>query len=173
MRSKGLGGLEEHVRSTRSGPIHFHGKRDTYNLRSANLFLWDNAGINIDGGATCNYGKMVDWWRGMIALRKSRIGQVLRRGGKPPKGYYQWIIPEDEERALGYIVDGKLLVLLNTSENEYHFDFEHPAGDWQLIATNEQVEIESGVDVDQAWLSGSRSRIIVPQYGIYIWTLRS
>ena len=85
MRSKGAAPLQETVKYTASGPLAFHGKRDTYNLRTANLFVWENVGKTPDDPGSANdYRGMVAYWKGLIPLRRSDVGKVFRIGQAPP-----------------------------------------------------------------------------------------
>ncbi len=168
MRSKGLAGDEDHVRRTRTGPIFFHGKRDTYNLRAANRFIWDNLGTNQDSGAPCNYQAMLEWWQAMLAFRNSEFGRVFRIGDRPANGYFQWILPKDH-CLLGYIVDKKILVLMNTSGHDGKFEVHHPEGRWRLIATNQQVDHVNGVNGPYSELHGRHSHIDLLPQSLRIW----
>ena len=72
-------------------------------------------------------------------------GYRLRVGEQPPADYYEWIEPEDPD-LLGYVIDGKLLVLANAGEQDAVFeDVELPQGDWQLIGNGVQFDHEQGV----------------------------
>ncbi len=45
MRSKGVATLQEVAKETKSNiKVYLHGKRDTYNMRAANQFVWENVG---------------------------------------------------------------------------------------------------------------------------------
>ncbi len=148
MRSKGVAPLQEIIKYTETGPIYIHGKRDTYNLARANAFIWDLKGFdkNRAAGVHCNYKNMYDFWRGLIALRKSDYGAVFRIAEKPDNNYYRWILPENE-KLLGYIVDEKIMVLINTDKQAGRFEnVELPAGNWRLIADTERVEWPEGIN---------------------------
>ena len=79
MRSKGLAPLKETVKYLQGNPLYFHGKRDTYNLASANAFVWKQKGLNKDESENihCNYREMFEFWKGLIALRKSDLRQSI------------------------------------------------------------------------------------------------
>ena len=51
----------------------------------------------------------------MNEFRLSEYGKVFRIAEQPNDDYYQFIAPE-QESVLGYIVDGKVLVLLIASD---------------------------------------------------------
>ncbi|NNF32963.1 MAG: hypothetical protein HKN68_02580, partial [Saprospiraceae bacterium] len=62
--------------------------------------------------------------------------------------YYQWITP-DNLSMLGYIVDEKILVLINASENgEIFSKIKIPDGKWALIGSNEFIDHTLEYDPD-------------------------
>lgn len=118
-----------------------HGKRDTYNMRKANHFLWETVGAEPTGMNKNDYKNMYAFWKGMNEFRMSEYGKVFRQSKAVPEGYFQWILP-DQESMLGYIVDEKVFVLLNAGDTENEFnDVSLPEGKWKLIATNREVNI--------------------------------
>ncbi|MDX2284004.1 MAG: alpha-amylase family glycosyl hydrolase [Bacteroidia bacterium] len=138
MRSKGLAELKETVKYTKSGtPVYLHGKRDTYNMRAANRFVWENKGRTPkDKGIRCNYRDMYAFWRGLNRFRMSSYGQVFRVAEAVPAGYYRWVDTVNPYQ-LGYIVADKVFVLINTGSLAH--DWEHvvlPAGTWRLVGGN-------------------------------------
>ena len=169
MRSKGAAPLEEIIKETASGPLEYHGKRDTYNLRVANQFVWENVG-KTSAEAPNDYANMLAYWKGLIALRNSEAGQVFRVGTAPPEGYYAWFLPDDRH-LLGYLVGNRVLVLLNTSEIDQTFDdVALPAGQWQLVADGNRVDPANGVAGDDASLTGGTAHtLLVPAVSMKIW----
>jgi pullulanase/glycogen debranching enzyme len=169
MRSKGLAPLMEVVKQTaRSGPMHYHGKRDTYNLRNCNLFLWENIGkTKSDKGSHCDYKGMLAFWKGLIELRNSEIGKVFRTEEKLPKHYYQFF-EEENQGLLGYLVDGKVLVLLNVSEKPDAFiHVPVPAGKWKLVGNSRAVSKE-GVR-GQGLTGGKQQDLKIGAKDLMIW----
>ena len=156
MRSKGVAELRETVRTTQGGlEIHFHGKRDTYNMRRANQFIWENAGKRkTDPGSYANYGEMYRFWRGLNRFRLSEAGQVFRQANYQPDGYYRWVDTVNPYQ-LGYVVDEKVFVLINTGGLPH--DWEQvwlPAGTWRLIGNNDGLDHVKGVkDANRALMS--------------------
>jgi len=146
MRSKASAPLEEVVKETEKGyKVYMHGKRDTYNMRNANRFLWEQVGAEPDGKNKNDYKNMYAFWKGMNEFRLSRYGEVFRQNKAVLEGYYQWILPDDESM-LGYIVDKKVFVLLNAGNTENEFTgIQLPEGKWKLIANNKEVNIKNGV----------------------------
>jgi pullulanase/glycogen debranching enzyme len=146
MRSKASAPLMEVVKETNAGfKIYMHGKRDTYNHRAANRFLWENVGAVPKGKNKNDYQNMHAFWKGMNAFRLSDYGKVFRVSKSVPEDYYLWITP-DEESMLGYVVDEKIFVLLNAgSENAKFTNIKLPDGNWKLIANNQQVDHVNGV----------------------------
>lgn len=146
MRSKGAAVLEEVKKETNKGlSVYLHGKRDTYNMRIANQFIWENVGkTKKDKDSYCDYKSMYRFWKGLNEFRLSNYGQVFRQAEAVPQGYYKWISPE-EEHLLGYIVDESVLVLMNVGERAGAFEFELPAGKWKLIGNNAGFNHQVGV----------------------------
>ncbi len=149
MRSKAHAPLKEVVKETEAGyKIHMHGYRDTYNHRTANQFVWENVGQTPNEENKNDYANMLAFWKGMNEFRMSEYGKVFRVPDAVTDDYYQWITPEDDSM-LGYIIDGKVIVLLNAGQQENTFkQVEIPEGDWKLIGTTHSVDI-SGVKDDK------------------------
>jgi pullulanase/glycogen debranching enzyme len=173
MRSKGLAPLWEIVKRTRSGPIYLHGKRDTYNLARANEFIWENKGRNIGDQPEikCNFKNMYEFWRGLLALRKSKYGDVFRIAEKPAAGYYQWIEPANP-KLLGYVIGEKVFALLNTDLVPGVFEgVTLPAGKWKLIATTERIDHVKGINgLPDSKLKGGRTlRLDLQAQSLKIW----
>lgn len=174
MRSKGLAPLEELVKRTRSGPLYFHGKRDTYNLRNANHFVWENVGVNADApGVSNNYQAMIDFWKGLISLRRSSLGKVFRVGTRPPADYYRWILPADPAQ-IGYLVDGRVLVLINVGDSAATLTVPQlPAGTWLQIGDAFAVDHVNGVAGSEPQEStGGERAFTVDGPGVEIWALQ-
>ena len=147
MRSKGLAELKETVRTTNGGlKQHFHGKRDTYNMRAANQFIWENVGkTKKDRGSNCDYKNMQAYWRGLNALRLSDYGKVFRQSEAVPEFYYAWIDTVNPYQ-LGYCIDGEITVLMNTGSNDHEFpDVFFPEGTWRLIGDINEIDHVNGV----------------------------
>jgi len=171
MRSKGIAPLEEIIKKTAiSGNLHYHGKRDTYNLRFANQFVWENVGkTKTDAAIRCDYENMLDFWKGMIALRNSGTGKLFRQDLALPKGYYQFMEPSNQA-LLGYLVQSKVLVLLNVGEkNDAFSNVVVPKGKWKLVATSQGAN-PLGVK-GQAIKGGEIQDIQVPGKDLRIWVL--
>jgi pullulanase/glycogen debranching enzyme len=175
MRSKGLAELKETVKETKGGiKVYMHGKRDTYNMRNANLFLWENVGkTKRNKGYFCDYKGMYEFWRGLNKFRLSKYGEVFRNENAIPDGYYEWFEPKNEYQ-LGYLVAQKVFVLINTEEKTNSFDkIILPDGNWKLIANNQGVNHETGVkdkDSNLEKLEGGKTHNIkMPPLSIKIW----
>ncbi len=173
MRSKGAAPLEEVVKVTKAGiKNYFHGKRDTYNHRFANQFLWETVGATPSGQNKNDYKNMHAFWKGMNAFRLSEYGNVFRVAEAVPEGYYQWITPE-KESMLGYVVNERVFVLLNAGNEAATFDkVTLPAGTWKLIANNQSIDHVRGVK-DQKSLQklkgGESLSLTLPAEGLRIW----
>ncbi|MBE0643737.1 MAG: pullulanase [Bacteroidetes bacterium] len=169
MRSKASSPLVEYVKYTESGPIYIHGKRDTYNLRRPNLFLWETLGKNTEDGAACNFQRMNDYWKGLITLRRSEYGSVLRRGEAVPADYIRWITPDDS-MLLGYVIDARIAVLVNTGDAPGTVSsFELPEGDWVLVAAGDRAGTERLDDIPQSKLMGGAHTLSIDARDVRIW----
>ena len=120
------------VKRTAMSPVYINGRGDTYNLRTPNQYDWETVG-RTDGPD--DIASMLDWWRGLIALRMSDAGAVFRTA--TPDTTVQFFRPADEH-ALGYLVGGPaggpaVLVLLNAGDAAVAFDG-LPAGAWTPVA---------------------------------------
>ncbi len=152
MRSKGLAELKETLKETQKGiKVYLHGKRDTYNMRAANQFVWDNVGLSSQSPESyADYDNMFRFWQGLIHLRRSEAGAIFRNTEALPSTYYQWIETENP-RQLGYIIHDKLMVLLNVDEKPNTFPaLAFPEGNWRLIGNNTAVNHTLGVS-DGTW----------------------
>ncbi len=170
MRSKGVAPLVQLIKYTKTGPIYIHGKRDTYNLARANEFVWENLGRNIgDGeGINCNYANMNAFWKGLIELRLSEYGKVLRIAEKPADDYYTWIEPANP-LLLGYIINNNIFVLLNTDKTEGAFDVNLPEGTWKLVANNDRVDVQGIEGVQWSALLARSHSFTLPGESVRVW----
>ena len=161
MRSKASAPLREVVKETNAGyKVYMHGKRDTYNMRNANHFIWENIGATPTDMNANDYQNMYAFWKGMNAFRLSEYGKVFRVSEKVPKAYYRWILPKTES-ALGYIVDEKVFVLLNPGSKEYEFEnIDLPEGNWKLIANTQEANHTKGVKDNKKTMKLSGAKII-------------
>lgn len=170
LRSKGAAPLMEIVKTTASGDLAYHGKRDTYNHRRANQFEWEFAGAG-PGERPIDYGAMNRYWQRLIALRNSDTGSVFRIGGVVPEDHYQWFLP-DNDQLLGYVA-GDVMVLMNTSWEAGMIDIsELPAGSWVQV-TDGTLFVEDGCECSQTIESTGPStdtvHITVPSRSAPIW----
>lgn len=173
MRSKGVASLKEVVKYLNGKALYFHGKKDTYNLAKANAFVWDNKGLNIGDKSSvyCNYENMFDFWKGLIALRKSMYGKVFRIAEKPPTGYYRWFEPENS-KLLGYVVNNTVFVLINTDESADVFkDIILPDGKWRQIADINTIDLANGLASGKyKVLTGQKEfSFEIPPNSLFIW----
>jgi len=160
LRSKGLAPLEEFAVEAAGGPIWFKGRDDTYNLRAPNRFLWDRLVPGSDQAT------MRDYWRGLLALRRSAYGEVFRVA-EVPEGHYRWITP-DEQTLLGYVVGEHVLVLANSGTREGVFRFDLPAGVWRQVVGRERVDLD-GVGGEYGQLDGGSHEVRVPAGSFLLW----
>jgi hypothetical protein len=153
--------------------VFIHGKRDTYNLRKANLFQWENLGRNRSDGAACNYRSMNAYWKGLIALRNSAAGSVFRIGDAVPDGHLQWIEPSDS-MVLGYVTGQKIFVLVNTSiQKTTVSDILLPHGVWELVADGDRAGTSMLQHSTDSLLQGARNiSLELPGTSVKIWVRR-
>jgi pullulanase/glycogen debranching enzyme len=171
IRSKGSAPLVELVKKHAMGATYVHGKRDTYNLRNANHFIWENLGrTKADPGIHNDYSEMMRYWRGLIRFRLSDAGAPLRIGESPRADYITWVEPNDEH-LLGYIIADSILVLANSSRASHVIhDIPLPEGHWTLIGNGREVDHENGVDGENPNLVGGNVRELqVPAASALIW----
>lgn len=176
LRSKGSVPLKEVKKKFQNNFIHFHGKNDTYNLAFPNLFIWENKGKSIgdDGGKIkCNYQNMFEYWRGLIALRKSKIGEAFRLSEKPSKDYYHWFEPENQ-RMIGYLVADQILVLINadTVSGTFKNILLQNGRSFQLIADIDEINPSMGLNSksDGILNGGQIYSLDIPAESLKIWT---
>lgn len=147
MRSKGHAELKETLKVTKGGTkVYLHGKRDTYNMRVPNQFVWENLGKTLkDKDCHCDYKGMYAFWRGLNRFRLSEYGKVFRVAEAVSDDYYRWVDTVNPYQ-LGYIVDNRIFVLINTG-SEFH-DWDQvvlPEGKWRLIGNIDGIDHQKGV----------------------------
>ena len=192
MRSKGLAPLKEIVKEIPSGKIYFHGKRDTYNMRAANQFVWENIGKNAEENnvksnskeipyQNSNFKNMLAYWQGLMLLRTQILQPLidalpakntnnlesLSKRFVTPSAYtsefIQFILPENKAM-LGYMIGNKILVLINNDNKPNSFDARkmNLKGRWKLIANSNEINLDG---ISQKTLIGNPIRA----NGICIW----
>ncbi len=147
MRSKGLAPLMEVVKTTKAGrKVYLHGKRDTYNMRAANRFQWENVGkTKKDRGSFADYKSMHEVWQGLNRFRLSEYGQVFRQANAVPDSFYRWLDTVNPYQ-LGYVVDNKVCVLINSGSLVHGWkDIYLPPGNWRLIGSPAGVDHVKGI----------------------------
>ncbi len=139
VRSKGLAPDEEFVRDVAGGPIHFKGRDDTYNLRAPNRFVWEDVGGTAAEGAV-DHAAMLAWWRGLIRLRLSPYGDVLRIGTAVPEDWVRFT-RSSAPSGLAWLVGGRLLVAANPGKASIVFDrVDLPKGSWRMVSDGYEVD---------------------------------
>ncbi len=148
MRSKGLAELKETIKEMVDGSkVYIHGKRDTYNMRAANRFLWENVGKKMgEELSPCDYAGMHAFWRGLNHFRRSeKYGSAFRIAETSPHGYYIWLDTNNPYQ-MGYIVDNRIMVLINTGSHAHGWDNVYvPKGKWKLVGSNRGFDHVKGV----------------------------
>lgn len=160
LRSKGLAPLEGFAAQAAGATILFKGRKDTYNLRAPNRFGWENLAPGGDHLA------MRDYWRGLLALRRSELGRVFRVA-EVPAGHYRWITPADGT-LLGYVVGERVLVLANSGPVEGVFRFDLDDGAWRQVGEGVRVDL-GGVEGAYARLGGGAHEVRAQAKTFLIW----
>jgi pullulanase/glycogen debranching enzyme len=135
LRSKGAAQIEYLTREVEGNTVYFKGRGDTYNVRRPNLFLWDTLGRT---QGPDDLAAMEAWWKGLIALRNSPLGSVLRVADTPPEGYVRWFAPDDAPGLLGYQIGERLMVALNATDRSAPLTVDASPGTWHLVADGER-----------------------------------
>lgn len=171
LRSKGAAILQEVIKTMDNGiKLHFHGKRDTYNMRKANQFQWKHIGQKKSDSFPVDHKGMFDFWKGFIELRNSPLGKVFRKNFTTPPDYYEFILPDDMS-LLGYIIDEKIMVLVNVSDQQKTFeDVSLPTGEWLEIGNNQEIKVKgTSHSIPTSIEKDEVLDIDLPGKGILIW----
>jgi len=176
-RSKGLAPLPEELggqlvrTEMEMSPIYIKGRGDTYNLRTANHFLWETIGL-ADGPV--DFEAMEAWWSDLIDLRLSEVGEVFRVGNVVPEGHVRFLDLENE-LALGYVLGDSVVVIVNQSDETIEIpDDAFPDGDtWQSY----MLSGTSGVDfmpstMERLWPPGDFGSATLGPKAVAIWVRR-
>lgn len=166
MRSKGLAEVRSQIKNTESGSLHFHGKNDSYNLRAANRFVWENIGKNESNGP--DYENMLAWWKGIIAFRSSAFGENMRIGEAIPEGHYQFFAPVNNEALLGYTIGNEIFVAVNVGETQADLSVELAQGEWMQIASNRDFNM-AGMDKMRVAKSDKAKTFNLAKTSVQIW----
>ncbi|OQA48261.1 MAG: hypothetical protein BWY47_01134 [Bacteroidetes bacterium ADurb.Bin302] len=113
---------------------------------------------------------MYAFWQGLGKLRNSDYGKVFRVSEAVPEGYYTWILPKNESM-LGYLVNEKVLVLINASEKANSFDsVKLPAGKWRLVGTTEEVNLKGVKSSNKTTkVKQGLNKVDMEPTSLYIW----
>jgi pullulanase/glycogen debranching enzyme len=183
MRSKGMAPLIEIEKEIPSGKLQFHGKRDTYNMRNANLFVWDNVGKTLNKKQTPNttvpyqnadYLNMTNYWKNLIELRKRYLLQLPQyqfNSNNPDLPHTPEItfIEPQNLNILGYIIENRVFVMLNTGQKMQELEINLPKGKWKLIGNTNEIALDAKFAEDHQSMMGGLRQYIVEPYSINIW----
>jgi pullulanase len=182
MRSKGMAPLMEVEKEIPSGKIYFHGKRDTYNMRNANQFVWDNIGlvqINKKIGdrskaipyTNGDYKGMQAYWKGLIELRKRyllNLPAYNENSGIAPVSAFKFIEPKYES-ILGYTIHDKVLILLNTGKQSLELEINLAPGKWKLVGNSNAIALDAGFAQYHQSMNGGAKKLLLEPTSIQIW----
>ncbi|MEM8560117.1 MAG: alpha-amylase family glycosyl hydrolase, partial [Bacteroidota bacterium] len=172
LRSKGVAPLQsemggQKVLETAMTPVYINGRGDTYNLRTANQYDWETVGATPADGAANDYAAMLAFWRGLIHFRLSEAGAVFRKGEVQAEGYYRFLTP-DHTQLLGYVVDDRVLVLVNSSDAPQTFSgVDLAGGTWTLVSDGQRIDHEDGLG--ETLDGGQAHDVAVPERTAMIW----
>ncbi|MEM7660538.1 MAG: pullulanase, partial [Bacteroidota bacterium] len=158
MRSKGLAPIDKSLRTMEDGTrVFFKGRGDTYNVRTPNQFLWETVGQKSKKGSP-DYAGMQAFWRGLNHFRLSEYGKVFRQAERVSPDHYRWLDTVNPYQ-LGYLVDEKVLVLLNVGSEFHDWDEVYlPPGSWKLVGNLSGVDHQNGIkDKQYGTLTGGQS----------------
>lgn len=120
-------------------------------IYDANSYSSPDATNNLDWQLKAEHFGLFQFVRGMLALRLGELGQGCRPAQAVAESYFEWLQPEDNATALGYLInadgtggDRRLLVLLNPdAEQPATFSASFPQDEgWFLVADSHQVQLE-------------------------------
>lgn len=168
VRSKGLAPDDEFVRDVAGGPIAFKGRDDTYNLRAPNQFVWESVGQTADDGPV-DRAAMLAWWRGLIRLRLSAYGHVLRMGSDVPEDWVRFTLPENPA-GLAYVIGDSMLVATNVGMSEIEFTIDDiPKGNWRMVSDGIHVNHEARFETADGELGGGKTTVTLLPGTMKIW----
>lgn len=173
MRSKGLAPLREIEKEIPSGKLYFHGKRDTYNVRNANQFIWENIGKSttvknknrLVPYTNSDFNGMLNYWKGLMDLRKQILFEIpcYKFDSKIiPKDNIEFILPI-KQSLLAYVINNQILVMINSGDKSAKIDSKLlPKGKWGLLG-----------DINEINLKGINKKIdfklAIPAQSLYIF----
>jgi hypothetical protein len=183
MRSKGMAPLKEIEKEIPSGKIYFHGKRDTYNVRNANHFVWENVGKTFDkkhlpnpsnAYENADYQNMINYWKGLMEIRKRYLFILPAFQAESTQPYqlpinaFTFVEPKDEH-VLGYFIDNKIFVMLNTGKKMHELQITFPKGKWNLVGNENEIALDTKFAQYHKSIMGGERKLLVEPYSIHIW----
>jgi len=169
LRSKGLAPVGEQEKAVAGGKIYLKGRHDTYNLRAPNRFVWEELGARpADGPAfhQRDIAAMRAWWKGLIDLRASAAGAVLRVA-QPAPGHVRFATP-DNPALLGYVIGAGLAVAVNVGAKPGEIDLPFEQRNWRRIADGTRID-RDGVDAGPVLAVAGGLRVAAPAKTLQIW----
>ena len=137
------------------------GVKNTYNRGDAlNALNWDDRKRPLAA-------QVMEYYRGLVALRQGEHGRSLRLAENPPADYYRWMDPPNA-KALGYWINEKrerpgaaFGVMLNSSTEPVWFESVFPAGKW--VRVSDGVRVVTDLSSLRAPIDGgAKLRVMVP-----------
>ncbi|MEM8558615.1 MAG: hypothetical protein AAGG50_12405, partial [Bacteroidota bacterium] len=92
---------------------------------------------------------------------------VFRKGEVQAEGYYRFLTP-DHTQLLGYVVDDRVLVLVNSSDAPQTFaGVDLSGGTWTLVSDGQRIDHEDGLG--ETLDGGQAHDVAVPERTAMIW----
>jgi len=85
-----------------------------------------------------------------------------------PSNAFTFIEPKDEN-VLGYFIDGKVFVMLNTGKKMHELTIDFPKGKWNLVGNENQIALDPKFAQYHKNITGGQRKYIVEPYSINIW----
>jgi len=175
MRSKAYAPMMEIVKHTKNFNVYIHGYRDSYNCREANDYHWEQVGqkanSKVEKDNNNDYVNMLAYWKGLAALRNSDYGKVFRTCDPLPEGYYKFYAPSDDKSLLGYLVDDKVLVVINAGDFGHNLNITLPEGNWKLVGDINEINLAEGIKIKKNTpiAAPGQNNLMIAAKSIYIW----
>ena len=124
-------GGERVLREMARAPIYVKGRGDTYNLRTPNRFDWGPSASPMRPG---DLAAMMGGGRGSSRCACRTPAPCCASARRRPEGWVRFFAPEAAPQALGWMVGGQVLVLVNAGDAFAQIPVDLPDGWWKPVA---------------------------------------
>jgi hypothetical protein len=117
---------------------------------------------------------MTNYWKNLIELRKRYLLQLPQyqfNSNNPDLPHTPEItfIEPQNLNILGYIIENRVFVMLNTGQKMQELEINLPKGKWKLIGNTNEIALDAKfAEYHQSMMGGLRKYIVEP-YSINIW----